>query len=250
MSSTAFMDPTALLERFKKNRVQSGPRTDWHNLQQGKQTVRFVSDGTGDPFLEYRSHWGVSAEGKVMSCLDLDWLVSKNGADVLEACDLTREDVEEIGKHGDPANKLREALPHYDDWPKEWRDARNKPISKRQAISVAVVEGVVGLLRLPLGVFDTVIETFEENPSIISPDVGMDFVITKTGQGLGTSYTCTPVISSNGKPAEIHDAEAAYPSVAQGVARDAISLADKRAFVKRSYDGFIPEGFSFGEEEG
>ena len=113
-----------------------------------------------------------------------------------------------------------------------------------------MVEGVVGLLRLPLGVFDTVIETFEENPSIISPDVGMDFVITKTGQGLGTSYTGTPVISSNGKPAEIHDAEAAYPSVAQGVARDAISLADKRAFVKRSYDGFIPEGFSFGEEEG
>lgn len=257
MTSTAFkFSPDEILAQMQKNRVaSSGPRTDWHKLEKGVNVVRFVTDGSVLPFLEYQQHRGVRDDGKFCTVVDLDWLFSPMGAAVLDASDLTAEDADLVGRYGSPVTQLRDAL-LPDDWKSEeakavfeaFKAANYAPQRGTGVMSVAVMEGIVGLLRLPVGVFNTVWEQVEETPSVLSPTEGADFKIKKSGQGLGTTYSVTLDVASLGTPVAMEE-DASFPEPAVAVARDVIGYKDTIAFVRRSYPQFIPEGFVFGGEE-
>lgn len=261
MTSTAFnFSPAELLAQMQKNKARSsGPRTEFHKLEQGTNVVRFVSDGSVLPFLEYRQHRGVRDDGKFCTVVDLDWLFSEAGAGVLAASDLTAEDADLVGRHGSPVKQLRDAL-LPDDWKSDeakavfdaFSAAKYAPKNATGVMAVAVMEGVVGLLRLPVGVYNSVWEQFEETPQIVSPIDGANFKIKKSGAGLNTSYGVTLDISSLGTPAEISDDldDVTFPDPATAVARDVISYHEQIKFVRRSYGQFVPEGFRFGGEEG
>lgn len=263
MTSTAFkFTPEQMLAQMNKNQAKSsGPRTEFHKLEQGDNVLRFVSDGSVVPFVSYWQQWGVGPDGKRMAAVDLDWLFSEEGANVLEASDLTSEDADFVGRYGDPVKQLRDAiLPPWGDSDEE-KSARQEanqhirnndgPSSARGVVAVAVMEGVIGLVRIPGGVFQTVLDAWNDDPSIILPDAGMDFKVTKTGQGkTGTRYTTTALARTLGTPVELHSDEVIYPNPAEAVAQRVLSYEDKVKFVRRSYGQFVPEGFRFGGEEG
>ena len=255
MTSTAFnFSPEELLKQMQANKARSsGPRTDWHSLEAGTNTVRFVSDGR--PWvIEYWQHRGVREDGKFCTVIDLDWLMGPEGKDVLEASSLGNEDAELVGRYGDPVKQLRDAIlpedrnsDEYQAYYEAFKAAKYGPTASLGVLATAVVEGSVGLMRLPSGVYNTVWETFETNPVIVSATDGADFVIKKSGKGLGTKYSTALDTSTLNTPVPL-DEGASFPSIADGIARDVLDYHAKVKFVRRNYGQFIPDGFMFGGE--
>lgn len=249
MSGTAFSaSQQELLEEMEKQRatMRGAGGTTWHRLNTGANRVRFITDGTVLPIVGFKQHRGKKDDGKFTTLVDLDFAVRDQR--LFEASELSEEDVDLIGRFGDPVNQLRKALPDSSkEWPQAVQDANPAPFSGDAGMAVAIINGEVGLLRLPKTVFERINEIASLHPLYAFAEEGNDLQIVRQGEGIKTKYSADP-FPNGPHPIDVGDEE--LPDPYRALARDVASYKNKVEFAVRSYPVHVDfareQGFEFG----